>query len=249
MEEAQRVATALCSMWRGRTAALGGTVFDDDGILSCLTGIAAPPFNPSVIDRRPRDPTSALAGAEAHYRAAGLAYGIDLDPGLRPDVRDAARAAGLRIAVSRPGMVVAPMDIVGSRPPDGITIERADGQLDDVAGVATAGFGGSFAVNRAFVADPVFRDPAARVYLARLDGRAVGTAETSLHDGVLGVFGVATVPEARRTGVAAVITAHAVRDRAGEADLAFLQASEMGHGVYARLGFRDVSIWEVWARG
>jgi GNAT superfamily N-acetyltransferase len=76
----------------------------------------------------------------------------------------------------------------------------------------------------------------------------VSTVETSLQDGVLGVFAVATVPDARRMGIGRTITAYAVRDRAADADLAFLQSSEMGHGVYLGLGFRDVATWEVWSR-
>jgi predicted GNAT family acetyltransferase len=131
---------------------------------------------------------------------------------------------------------------------EGLTIERADERLDDVASVATEGFGGEFEINRAFVAGSVWRDVRARVYLATLDGAAVATAETSLQEGVLGVFGVATIPSARRRGIGAAITAHVVRDRAHEADLAFLQSSEMGRGVYERLGFRAISTWEVWSR-
>ena len=249
MSEAERIAAAMCSMWRGRTVALGGTVFEDDGVLSCVTGLDAAPFNPSVIERAPRDPAAALAAAERHYVAVGLPYGIDLDPELHPDVRAAASAAHLRVAVSRPGMIADPMDVPAPVLPDGLAIERADELLDDVAAVATEGFGGDLAINRRFVADAVWRDPRARVYIARLDGRAVATAETSLQEGVLGVFGVATAPSARRQGVGAAITAFAVRDRADEADLAFLQSSEMGHGVYRGLGFRDHSTWEVWSRG
>ena len=248
MTEAERVAAALCSTWRGRTAALGGTVYDDDGVLSCLTGLASAPFNPSVIERRPEDPVSALTDAERHYDVVGLPYGIDLDPQLFPEVRDAAAAAGLRVVVARPGMIADPETVRAPIAPDGLTIEPAEGRLDDVASVATEGFGGELAINRDFVAEPVWRDPDARVYLARLDGTAVATAETSLREGVIGVFGVATIPSARRRGVGAAITAHVVRDRADEADLAFLQSSEMGRGVYASLGFREISTWEVWSR-
>jgi ribosomal protein S18 acetylase RimI-like enzyme len=248
MSEAERVAGALCSMWRHRTAALGGTVYDDDGVLSCLTGLASAPFNPSVVERPPADPAAALADAARHYRAVGLPYGIDLDPQVFPDVRNAAVAAGLRVVVARPGMVADPTRVRMPTVPGGLTIERGDAYLDDVASVATEGFGGDVAINRAFVADAVWRDPAARVYVARLDGTAVATAETSLRDGVIGVFGVATVPSARRRGIGSAVTAYAVRDRAQEADLAFLQSSDMGRGVYERLGFREISTWEVWSR-
>jgi ribosomal protein S18 acetylase RimI-like enzyme len=248
MTEAEHVAVALCSMWRHRTAALGGTVYEDDGVLSCLTGLASAPFNPSVVERPPADPAAALADAERRYRAVGLPYGIDLDPESFPGVRDAAAAAGLRVVVARPGMVRDPKRVRMPTVPSGLTIERGDEQLDDVASVATEGFGGDVAINRAFVADAVWRDPVARVYVARLDGTAVATAETSLQDGVIGVFGVATVPGARRRGIGSALTAYAVRDRAQEADLAFLQSSEMGRGVYERLGFREISTWEVWSR-
>ena len=248
MGDAERIAAAMCSMWRRRTAALGGTVFADDGVLSCLTGLDFAPFNPSVIERSPEHPASALAEAERHYVAVGLPYGIDLDPELFPGVRDDAAATGLRIVVSRPGMIVDPIDLHEPAIPVGLAIEPADGRLDDVAAVATEGFGGDLTINRAFVSDSVWRDPRNRVYLARLDGRPVATAETTVQDRMLGVFGVATVPSARRRGVGAAITAHAVRDRAEEADVAFLQSSAMGRGVYASLGFRQVSTWEVWSR-
>jgi hypothetical protein len=249
MDTSERIAAALCLMWRGRTAALGGRVYENDGVLSCLTGLAAAPFNPSLVERPPRDARAALAAAERLYGTVRLAFGIDLDPELHPDVRAAAEAGGLRIIEPRPGMVATPSDVQEVITPTGLVIRPAEENLDDVATVATAGFGGDLAINRAFVADPVFRDPHARIYLAWLDGRPVSTVETSLQDGVLGVFGVTTVPDARRMGIAGAITAHAVHDRAADTDLAFLQSSRMGHDVYTNLGFRDVSRWEVWSRG
>jgi GNAT superfamily N-acetyltransferase len=248
MDVSERIAAALCLVWRSRTAALGGTVHENDGVLSFLTGLAAAPFNPSLVERSPRDAGEALAAADRLYEAVGLPFGIDLDPELHPDVRAAAEAAGLRIVDSRPGMVAGPSEMPETIARDDLVIGRAARRLDEVAAVATAGFGGDLAINRAFVADPVFQDPHARVYLAWLDGRPVSTVETSLQNGVLGVFGVATIPDARGKGIGGAITAHAVRDRAADSDLAFLQSSEMGHGVYANLGFRDLSRWEVWSR-
>ncbi len=65
-------------------------------------------------------------------------------------------------------------------------------------------------MNRSFVG-AAERDPGARVYAAFLDGVVVGSGETYVADGVMGVFGVATVPEARRRGIGSALTS--VRDR------------------------------------
>jgi GNAT superfamily N-acetyltransferase len=235
-------------MWRARTSALGGAVHEHDGVLCCLTGLNFPPFNPSLVERPPHDPAAALVAAERRYVAVGLPFGINLDIELHRDVRSAAQSAGLRVIQSEPGMVVVPSEVREPSVPNGVEIVPAREHLDAVAIVATEGFGGDLTINRGFVPPTVYDDGSARVYLARLDGRPVATVETSLQDGVLGVFGVATVPDARRRGIAAAITAHAVRDRAAAADIAFLQSSEVGHGVYGSIGFRDASTWEVWSR-
>jgi predicted GNAT family acetyltransferase len=65
----------------------------------------------------------------------------------------------------------------------------------------------------------------------------------------VGVFNVATPPEHRRKGYGARITAKAVASgfRHG-AESAFLQASEMGFGVYEALGFRTVTTYVVRTR-
>jgi GNAT superfamily N-acetyltransferase len=244
----ERVAAAMCGAWLDRTAALGGTVHRNDGIVTCLTGLDAAPFNPSLVEHTPRDPAAALAAAERIYDMVGLPFGIDLDPARDGTVRDRAADAGLRVIEERPAMLAQPSAVPDVPPPEGVVIERAEEHLTEVAEVASAGFGGDPMINRAFVADGVFQDHCARVYLAWLGGRPVATAETSLQEGALCVSGVATVPEARRRGIGRAITARAVRDRASEADMAFLQSSEMGHGVYESLGFRDVAMWEVWAR-
>ncbi len=44
------------------------------------------------------------------------------------------------------------------------------------------------------------------------------------------------------------MTAFQVADRRADAELAVLDASEVGFGVYERLGFRTVAMREVWVR-
>ncbi|MBN1203987.1 MAG: GNAT family N-acetyltransferase [Myxococcaceae bacterium] len=64
-----------------------------------------------------------------------------------------------------------------------------------------------------------------------------------------GIYLVATVPHARGRGLASevmrglLVDAHA-RGRAA----AVLQSTEMGHGIYLRMGFRDLGTWTSWVR-
>ena len=64
--------------------------------------------------------------------------------------------------------------------------------------------------------------------------------------GVLGVYGVATVPEARRRGIATALT----RGRWWHAPAlpAVLQPSPMAEGMYPRLGFRRFTTFRSWDR-
>jgi len=246
----ERMAAFMPAAWRRRVAACGGRVHDADGLAVCLTGVPLAPFNPTVIERLPSDPEAAVRRAEAHYEGTGLSLGIDLEPSLHAPVRDAAHRAGLTMVESRPGMALAVTDVPALPPPPGVEVFRVQDPavLDEVVEVDAAAFGGDAATTRLFLPDAVLEDPAQRVYAARVDGRLVSVGESTTLDGVVGVFGVATVPAYRRRGIGAAVTAYLLADRAGEADLAVLDASDLGLGVYERLGFRTTSTWEVWVR-
>jgi predicted GNAT family acetyltransferase len=228
-------------------ASCGGTVHAIDGLAVCLTGVPAPWFNATVVEGPVRDPASALAAASAVYPVA-LGFGIEIHPVVDAEIRRAAGAAGLRPIVTEPVMAVAPQQIVQTPMPSGVEIVRVHdhAMLDELARVDVEGFGGELAVTRRYLPDALLDDPAQRAYVAVLDGTPVAAGETNLGDGVLGVFGIATVPAARRRGIAAALTAHLIEDRAGEADLATLSASPVGRGVYERLGFRTIMRREVW---
>jgi len=85
-----------------------------------------------------------------------------------------------------------------------------------------------------------------RVWLGRADGRWVTTATASLSDGFVGVYVVATLPEARGRGYGEAVSWAATLCRPELP--ATLQASSMGKPVYERMGYRSVADFTLWAR-
>jgi ribosomal protein S18 acetylase RimI-like enzyme len=99
-----------------------------------------------------------------------------------------------------------------------------------------------------FVAEAVFnnfsrlnpkKDFPWRHYLGKLDGRTVAAATLFLGAGVAGIYHMATLPQARRRGIASAMTLTALLEAR---EIAFrigvLQSSNAGRGVYQRLGFK-----------
>jgi GNAT superfamily N-acetyltransferase len=89
---------------------------------------------------------------------------------------------------------------------------------------------------------------ACRTYVARVAGRAVCclVAHDEPH-GVLGVTAVATLPEARGQRLASRLLSGALREAKGRGlTHTALVASSAGRGVYARLGYRDAGVRELW---
>jgi GNAT superfamily N-acetyltransferase len=89
-------------------------------------------------------------------------------------------------------------------------------------------------------------DPAgAHFYVARSGGEGVAMLMALDHAGDCGVYIVGTVEAARRRGIATALSAHAVaaaRERGCRT--ASLQATPMAERVYARVGFRDLGLWQ-----
>jgi hypothetical protein len=85
-----------------------------------------------------------------------------------------------------------------------------------------------------------------RFWLGYLDRRAVTVAASCESDGVVGIYAVATLSEARGRGYGAAIT-----DRSARINPVLpvvLQASDLGRPVYERLGFRTISRYTLWLR-
>ena len=88
--------------------------------------------------------------------------------------------------------------------------------------------------------------PGLTLFLAWLDGEPVGTALAAVDSRVVQVSAVSVHERARRRGVGAALTAACV-ELAPELP-AVLDSTDMGHGVYLGLGFRDVGESVLWER-
>ena len=77
-----------------------------------------------------------------------------------------------------------------------------------------------------------------KFYLARLNDEPVGTAIVYNSGNIAGIHGVGVIPSARRKGFADEIMKHVLNESI-DAGMTYstLQASDMGKGIYLRLGY------------
>ena len=63
-------------------------------------------------------------------------------------------------------------------------------------------------------------------------------ASLLLHAGVAGIYGVATLPEARRQGIGAAMTRHVLQEAfVRDYRVAVLSPTQMGLNIYQQIGF------------
>ena len=133
--------------------------------------------------------------------------------------------------------------------PDGIRVEPVTDERGAaaVAHVEQVGFGSEPEIAERFYAASSYPVEGGRSLVAWDGEDPVGMAAGYLHEGAIGIFGVAVVPAARRRGIASALSVMAAR--AFPADLAWLHTDDaQARSVYERLGFREVAQWEVWIR-
>ncbi len=77
-------------------------------------------------------------------------------------------------------------------------------------------------------------------YIGWLHGEPVSIASLLFHAGVAGIYGIATIPQTRRQGVAAAMTIHALHEaRRRGYHIAVLSPTEMSYALYRRIGFQE----------
>ena len=228
-------------------APFGGGTAQVPGARLMASGIGHPQWNNGDVD----DPARAdVAAMRSWYAALGVPWGVRVPAGAPwPHGR---HLFGKRLM----GAVLDGFGHQGSYIRTGdqnrLAIRLAGpGDLDAVLHVDLAGFGGDPELERQWMA-PHLDAPTVEVALAELDGDPVGTAYAIRSDGWAGpalyLAGVATVPEARRRGIAGAVSHWLLaRGAAAGARIAHLHPdSDEAARVYARLGFVEVDGFDIY---
>jgi GNAT superfamily N-acetyltransferase len=161
---------------------------------------------------------------------------IDLGPlGFTPDA-------------SQPWWTRFPGRIAAGPHPRGVSVEvvRTEIELARYEAISAEGFGVPVEPPFRWHGPPLLSDRRLTIFLGRLDGRPAAVAMAFVEAGVVGIYGVTTVPSARSRGLASVLTGHAIGVAPGLP--AVLQPSPEAERLYGRLGFRSFTAFATWSR-
>ena len=232
------------------------SVVSDELVMGSL-GIPTPPLN-GVWLARFDEPTVEASIDETidWFDRRGMPFTWWIGPDSTPaDLADRLIQRGFRLdEAAVPGMAIDLAALPDDAPEGGLTVERVTDPLAyrEAARVVVEGFEAPPVMQtaiEAFAALGFAETNAQQMFVARLDGQAVGTSLGVRAGDVLGIFNVATVERARRRGVGRAVTLAALRNGAAAGcRIGVLQASEMGHPVYERLGFRVFATYDLYVR-
>jgi GNAT superfamily N-acetyltransferase len=224
-------------------------VHDGPDLLWSLTDVPFPVFNSIVrAQLAPDAANAAIAAAIVRAKARKVPLLWWTGPGSAPgDLEARLVAHGFR-GETIPGMAADLQALPESAPgPQGLKILRVvDADTMSIwCRTLAAGFGipefardafFEFSCAMGFAGDALYRS-----YLGLVDGHPVAASSIFLGAGVVGVYNVAVIPEARQQGIGAAMTASPLFGaRAIGYRAAILQSSTMGAGVYRGLGFVEL---------
>jgi ribosomal protein S18 acetylase RimI-like enzyme len=242
VDAALRSALNERELWREMVRWSGGRIVEEEGVL-LVSGPSA--YLRVAIRTDPRVAGDAVVARAAEFFGA-TSY---LVLARRPDDADIERgavAAGFRAGWTELSMAITAPPAPGATPADVEVRVVADAAaVVDYGRVVALANDDPGERERAplLFHDETIVAPHIAAFVAYLDGEPVASAMTLVSHRIAGVFYVATVEHARRRGLGEALTRTATR--AGfelGAGAAWLGASEMGAGLYRRIGFEDLGM-------
>ena len=230
----------LFALFRAIAALPGGELVETEQLLVHKTGLPSPMFN--GVSRTRDVPIEQVTGRFS--QPFFWWTGPQSSPG---DVDERLEAAGLLDAGrDSPGLATALADIDEERArPRAVAVEPA--QDEDGLQLWGRMFCEAHATPPAAAQTWIdaarrlgFRDLPWEHWLARIDGYPVGLGLSFLGGGVVGLYGIGTLPAARRRGVGTALTlVPMLKAREEGYAAAILHATPEGELLYPRLGFRE----------
>jgi GNAT superfamily N-acetyltransferase len=218
--------------------------------------VLAARFEPGTADRR-------IDEISGRYREAGTGFVWWVAPTDTPaDLGSRLTAAGLTLEGLAPAMAVDLADVpVDEPPPAGLEVVpvtdaatlRAFLEIVAADWVAYEGGEATSVQRRTLEAwarqipPKLAGEPVPLRWIGRMDGAVVATSRISIGAGVAGLYAISTLPAYRGRGIGRAMTIAALRAaRSIGLRIGVLQASDLGYGVYQRLGFRELFTYEVY---
>jgi ribosomal protein S18 acetylase RimI-like enzyme len=225
-------------------AATGGGALELPGIRLMASGLQHPQWNNGDVTGPADVARVDLAAVRGWFAERGVPWGIRVPQGMPWPY-------GRRVLTKR-AMALPVAELREPAAPSGVLIRVAGpADLDTFARVDAAAFEEEVGPTAAY-ARPMLGAEGFRPLLATADGVPAGVAYGIVSTGAgghsVGIFGVGVLPEHRRRGIGAALTVELVRWARDEgADLAWLNPDDdRAARLYARLGFREVSGFDVY---
>lgn len=232
MTPLQRQRAATVAVWRADVSVRPrGDWADLGGLAVHTTGIDVPYWNGAHLTAP--EGLQRLDEAAAWFAARGMPWAV-----LMPSELDLAVPLEHR---TDQAVMLRPLD--GLPPVPDLPLRW--GHSDDVLAVQEEAFGDD---DLSEFLSPKAALPGCAIVTAYDGELPVATARVICTEGVAAVYGVGTVAAHRRRGLGAAVTLAVLNEAVRRGcDLACLNPSDLGRGVYASLGFTDVAPWRIYA--
>lgn len=194
-----------------------------------------------------------IAHLISRFRSTNRPWSWIVGPNCRPsDVGHRLESQGMQMAFSMPGMAIDLDDWIPPKSDSEVQVDWIENGADleswlevcfgvfDIPGEAKSLFQ---TLHRSV---PIPPGDKIGYVVGLLDGRPVSTTSYFLGDGVVGIYCVATLEEARGKGIASALVSKCLsagRDRGYHVGI--LQSSSKGFNAYRRLGFEEVCRFQV----
>lgn len=196
-----------------------------------------------------------IAAVQHYFRERNVGIGWFVGPTTRPtNLASYLIAQGFTYQRTNTGMV---LNIASMRETTASPASLSIQEITDTVAlqrwrtVSTRGWGSSEAAGQAYYDTYAYTGfgPGApwHHYLGWQHDQPVAIASLLLHAGVAGMYGIVTLPEARKQGIGTAMTRHALHAaRSLDYKVAVLSPTEMGANIYHRIGFQEICTFDLY---